>query len=333
MCVWRNVSEPGEFFRWKVKRWESLSWRQHKVAPNRADRLTSTHPQNHKELGLYLLTAAAGGRVCAFGHMYKDLYCVLSHLLQQSKRSNGEIKTSLLHNASWEKKHTPAPTLAWSLPLPVPFCKRAIICLQSCAFQTELFRMNPLSLPVCRIPELSSSVWLRVRATWETEAGIVQASVCTTMTSRKRPNGYFKLFWYLFRTSQAVCGRKVWNREKLCSGNVKKRSQNVKKKKKSGGTFFHNRGMWTTCVLWYFSSVVGRVPVGLSHSVSQEKSGKRASPYRHGESVVIAFLLWPCWLADSLTWDHSGQLTSISLCCALPARCTSTRASPLYNSR
>lgn len=223
VCVWRNVSVPGEFFRWKVKRWESLSWRQHKVAPNRADRLTSTHPQNHKELGLYLLTAAAGGRVCAFGHMYKDLYSVLS------KRSNGQIKT-LLHNASWEK-HTPAPTLDWSLPLPVPFCKRAIICLQSCAFQTELFRMNPLSLPVCRIPELSSSVWLRVRETWETEAGIVQASVCTTMTSRKRPNGYFKLFWYLFRTSQAVCGRKVWNRERLCSGNVKKRSQNVKKVK------------------------------------------------------------------------------------------------------
>ncbi len=84
----------------------------------------------------------------------------------------------------------------------------------------------------------------------------------------------------------------------------------------------------TMCDLCHFSSLVGSVPVGLSHSISQEKSGKRASPYRHGESVVIAFLLWPCWLADSLTWDHSGQLTSISPCCALPARYTSTKTSP-----
>lgn len=96
-----------------------------------------------------------------------------------------------------EKKNTLTPSstnLARSLPHPVPFCMRAIICLQSCAFQTELFRRNPLLLPVYRIPELSSSARLRVRATWETEAGIVQAPVSTTMTSRKRPNGYFKLF-------------------------------------------------------------------------------------------------------------------------------------------
>lgn len=153
------------------------------------------------------------------------------------------------------------------------------------------------------------------------------------MTSRKRPDGYFKLFWYLFRTSQGVCYRKVRNRERLCSGNVKKRSRSVKKAKVRPFMTEVKQFVWTTCYLWYFSSVVGRVLVGLSHSLSQEKSGKRASPYRHGESVVIAFLLWPCWLADSLTWDHSGQLTSISLRCVLPARYTSTRASPPYNSR
>lgn len=28
----------------------------------------------------------------------------------------------------------------------------------------------------------------------------------------------------------------------------------------------------------------------------------------------MAVLLWPCWLADSLTQDHFGQLTWISLC-------------------
>lgn len=137
-----------------------------------------------------------------------------------------QIKTSRLHNASHmrREKHSHTKLWAWSLPLPVPFRMRAIICLQSCAFQTELFRRNLLSLPVRRIPELSSSARLRVRATWETEAGIVQAPVSTTMTARKRPDGYFKLFWYLFRTSQAVCGGRGRDREGLCSGNVKKRS-------------------------------------------------------------------------------------------------------------
>lgn len=52
-----------------------------------------------------------------------------------------------------------------------------------------------------------------------------------------------------------------------------------------------NECVRTMCDLCRFSSLVGRLLVGLSHSVSQEKSGKRASPYQHGESVVIAFLL------------------------------------------
>ncbi len=152
--------------------------------------------------------------------------------------------------------------LARSLPLPVPFCMRAIICLQSCAFQTELFRRNPLLLPVCWIPELSSSARLRVRATWETEAGIVQAPVSTTMTSRKRP-GYFKLFWYSFKTSQAVCGGRNWNRARLCSGMWRKLKAKV-------ASFIKevNECVRTMCDLCRFSSLVGSVPVGLSHSIS-----------------------------------------------------------------
>ena len=42
------------------------------------------------------------------------------------------------------------------------------------------------------------------------------------------------------------------------------------------------------------------------------RGGKGGQRYHRGESVVMAVLLWPCWLADSLTWDHFGQLTSIS---------------------
>lgn len=45
------------------------------------------------------------------------------------------------------------------------------------------------------------------------------------------------------------------------------------------------------------------------------RGGKGGQLYYRGESVVMAVLLWPCWLADSLTWDRFGQLTSISLCC------------------
>ncbi len=44
------------------------------------------------------------------------------------------------------------------------------------------------------------------------------------------------------------------------------------------------------------------------------RGGKGGQRYHRGESVVMAVLLWPCWLVDSLTWDHFGQLTSISLC-------------------
>lgn len=43
------------------------------------------------------------------------------------------------------------------------------------------------------------------------------------------------------------------------------------------------------------------------------RGGKGGQRYHRGESVVMAVLLWPCWLANSLTWDHFGQLTSISL--------------------
>lgn len=201
--MWQNVSVPGEFLHWKAKLWESLSCRRRKVAPNRADHLTSTHPQNHKELWLYLLTAAAGGRVCARLAIFAEILAVFNHVwytnpsIQMAKLRPQDY--TMLVTCAEKKKNTlthSSTNLAWSLPLPVPFCMRAIICLQSCAFQMEHFRRNPLLLPVYLIPELSSSARLRVRATWETEAGIVQAPVSTTMsmTSRKRPNVYFKLF-------------------------------------------------------------------------------------------------------------------------------------------
>lgn len=43
------------------------------------------------------------------------------------------------------------------------------------------------------------------------------------------------------------------------------------------------------------------------------RGGKGGQHYHRGESVVMAVLPWPCWLANSLTWDHFGQLTSILL--------------------
>lgn len=45
----------------------------------------------------------------------------------------------------------------------------------------------------------------------------------------------------------------------------------------------------------------------------KSRGGKGVQHYHRGESVVMAVLLWPCWLANSLTWDHFGQLTSILL--------------------
>lgn len=223
--------------------------------------------------------------------------------------------------------HTPAPT--W----PVPSHFRFLSAWEPLSvYNPALFKRNSLGGIRSRCPyaEFLSSV--RTPG-WESEQhgkqrhGLFRHRLAPPWHPGNVPMAILSYFWYLFRTSQAVCGGRGWNRERLCSGNL-----NVKKKKKSQGSFFHKRGEWVCANnVWsvpFLQCGMGRVPMGLSHSVSQDKSGKRASPYRHGESVVIAFLLWPCWLADSLTWDHSGQLTSISLCCALPARYTTTKASP-----
>lgn len=226
MCVWWNASVPGELFRWKVKRWESLSCRQCKVAPNRADRLTSTHPHNHKELGLYLLTAAAGGRVCEFGHMCT----VPSRLLHQSKHSDGQIKTSRLHNASymcWEKlQHQ-----LWPDPSHFRF----------------LSAWEPLSVYNPVLSKRNSSGGIRSRCPYAEFLSSVCSSGGESEQHGKQRQGLFRhwfappwhpgnvpmailsYFYFLFRTSQAVCGSEVWNREGLCSGNVKKRSWNVKR--------------------------------------------------------------------------------------------------------
>lgn len=56
-----------------------------------------------------------------------------------------------------------------------------------------------------------------------------------------------------------------------------------------------------------------------SSAVPQQRDGegwgvRGKQCYHCGESVIMAVLLWPCWLTDSFTWDHFGQLTSISLC-------------------
>lgn len=68
------------------------------------------------------------------------------------------------HELRKKKKHTRA--LTWSLLLPVSSCMRAVICLHSCAFQTELCERNPFAppLPTRRIPAGTSSARLWVWA-------------------------------------------------------------------------------------------------------------------------------------------------------------------------
>lgn len=108
VCLRVCLCGKGNFLYWKVKRWESLSCRRSKLAPNRADHLTSTHPWNHKDLGLSLLTAQMLGAGCS-----------LALLLPMQAIHMAKLRFKRLHNAShaftsWEK-HTHIQTL-WPDP-------------------------------------------------------------------------------------------------------------------------------------------------------------------------------------------------------------------------
>lgn len=150
---------------------------------------------------------------------------------------------------------------------------------------------------------------LQWHSAWETEGRIVQAPVYTAVTSRKQlfSVGYFQQFRCLFRLKE--------------DGKISHAALDVKVQLILTQTIF----IWfLSQVLWENNGSTILLPSRraqtqfrlLSAVPMQRKwrGGKGGQRYHRGESVVMAVLLWPCWLADSLTWDHFGQLTSISLC-------------------